>query len=187
MRATIAFVALALLAVPAVAAEGTITSTVNCLAYLAADTELGKAEEAYRAAKLQAHLSVQDYRRQAESAANSAHDQKVRAAKAVQEEAHATADRTYKQTMSAWKSKRDAEMERNKEYERIDRAVSKMIKQALESAKPAYLKAVERAIDAYIAVYTNPGPGLHRDVSGYDRDLILTMAESQRQLCPEAP
>lgn len=44
--------------------------------------------------------------------------------------------------------------------------------------------ARERAVDACITAYANPGPDLHREVAGYDRELVLKMALDEHSDCP---
>ena len=271
-RSAATTLAVLILAVPAIAAESTVTSTINCLAYLAADTEFKKADKEYKAAKFAANLNVREYEQQAISTADAAYDRKLEVARATEEETRAAADRVFEQALAAWKSRQDAEdarfareskaakdryqaaarahsdtwgshdqakkdstkaamlqaqremgqipykkspfpevheatresaradanrvyrevtraalAEREEEYNRIWRSTNEMRTKALEPAIPAYKEAANRLIDAYVAAYANPGPGLTRDVAAYDKELVFTMAESQRQLCPEAP
>ena len=55
----------------------------------------------------------------------------------------------------------------------------------LQEAIAAYETARTVAGDAYIAAYENPTPDTWRDTAGYSRTVILKMAVSERQLCPD--
>ena len=55
----------------------------------------------------------------------------------------------------------------------------------LQEAIAAYETARAVAGDAYIAAYENPTPDTWRDTAGYSRTVILKMAVSERQLCPD--
>lgn len=281
MRTAIVFAVLAL-AASTINAESTITSTINCLGYLTADTEFKKAEEEYGAVESKAYADAEEYMRQEVSTVDDIFKRKDHAALDVQREAHKAADEAFERDREIWESKRYAENtrldqaykeaydraenqyrvasraytdtwdlrprdkakenaakatmlraqkerdavrrgtpqpitpsmdqikealykakadadrifkatwsaaaeEKRSEYERIERTANEMLRKALAPSVPAYKEANRRRIDAYVAAYVNPGPGLHRDVSKYDKELVFTMAESQRRLCPEAP
>ena len=55
----------------------------------------------------------------------------------------------------------------------------------LQEAIAAYETARAVAGDAYIAAYEKPTPDTWRDTAGYSRTVILKMAVSERQLCPD--
>ena len=281
MRTAIAFAVLAL-AASTINAESTITSTINCLAYLAADIEFKKAEDEYRAIENDAYTDAEKYMRQEVSTVDDAFERIHHAALDVQREAHKAADEAFKRDSGVYDNKRRAENtrldkayreaydradnryraasdaftdtwdlrprdkakenaakaamlrakkerdtiergtprpitpsmdqikkvlyeakadadriynaswnaaaeERRSEYERIERTANEMLRSALAPSVPSYEEAISHRIHAYVAAYANPGPGLQRDVSGYDKELVFTMAESQRRLCPEAP
>ena len=54
-----------------------------------------------------------------------------------------------------------------------------------QEAIAAYETARTVAGEAYIAAYENPTPDTWRDTAGYSRTVILKMAVSERQLCPD--
>ena len=56
----------------------------------------------------------------------------------------------------------------------------------MHPAETAFEAAKADREAAYYNAYVYPAPGWYVDVSGYDRDVVLRMAESERELhCPK--
>ena len=98
-------------------------------------------------------------------------------------EASASAD--FVQAMAAaGAAYEEALMARHRAIDQALRAAQAIYDEATAVAQVLRESARERAVDAYIAAYANPGPDLHREVAGYDRDLVLKMALDEREACP---
>lgn len=98
-------------------------------------------------------------------------------------EASASAD--FVQAMDAASAAHDeAVFAAHRALEQAMRAAQAIYDEATAAAQIPRESARERAVDAYIAAYANPGPDLHREVAGYDRDLVLKMALDEREACP---
>ena len=105
--------------------------------------------------------------------------QKMPAVEAKYQRAIKAADHTYRQAREA------AEAAHSQAVEAADQIYQQARTQAIALARPAYEAARERAVDAYISAYANPGPGLYRNVEGYDKELVLKMAIAEREFCPQ--
>ena len=57
--------------------------------------------------------------------------------------------------------------------------------QAMAAAKPALDAARERFAKAYMAAYANPAVGISRDISGYDKEIVLQAAQGERKRCTQ--
>ena len=57
--------------------------------------------------------------------------------------------------------------------------------ESVQAARAAFAAARAGAENAYIATYQNPAPNLTRETEGYSHAVVLKMAISERQLCPE--
>ena len=57
--------------------------------------------------------------------------------------------------------------------------------ESVQAARAAFTAARAGAEDAYIVAYQNPAPNLTRETEGYSRAVVLKMAISERELCPE--
>ena len=131
---------------------------IDCLAYLAADEAFQPARNAYIQARERAWATYW----QAEKDASDQY----------------------------WKDMKWANTE--KEFDRADAAERERLKQAaakkqedLAPARPVLVAAESKRQDAYIKAYENPAPSTHRDTTGYSRAVVLKIALTERQLCPE--
>ena len=115
--------------------------------------------------------------REAESAAR-AHYQEVAA------QASTTLSATRAAALAEWDRIREAarQAEDNQRHAIRDALAEDV---PLQEAIAAYETARTVAEDAYIAAYENPTPDTWRDTAEYSRTVILKMAVSERQLCPD--
>lgn len=130
-----------------------------------------KLRRAVRAARSEYNFAVRDARRDRDEADKSATrvyreriDLKLKPMQAAYREAKKFAERRYRQSRST-----------------ADDAYTK----SLREERKTYEKVRKAWEDAYLAAYENPGRGARRKASGYDRALVLKVAQfERRKFCP---
>ena len=137
------------------------------------------AEDIARAAYQQAKQDGIDVGRQLRKLDLAAFPQKNPATEAEYQRAIKSADHSYRKAREA------AEATHSRAVEAAEQVYQQARAQAVAVARPAYEAARERAVDAYMSAYANPGPGLYRNVEGYGKVLVLKMAIAEREFCPQ--